>query len=192
MKAAYRPGKAVKIIESCTSNNNKRTVLQTVLQPHETVFAHYHTKFSETFSLVSGNITVYRNPTAHDFNESALAGCTHTLASGESATVPPNVLHKYLVGSQETTIRLTFEPGNLNFERAMRILAGAQRDGIYKPFVGSGEGSEEGLVFKAVIANLTDANCVGDEKALLDRVLLQKGSLMKATEEKLLAAYAGE
>jgi hypothetical protein len=40
------------------------------------------------------------------------------------------MLHKYLVGDQETMIWLTFKPGSLNFKCAMCILA-LWRDGTY-------------------------------------------------------------
>jgi hypothetical protein len=41
------------------------------------------------------------------------------------------ILHRYQVGAKETIDKLTYVPGNINFERAMKIIQGAQRDGLY-------------------------------------------------------------
>ena len=190
MPIISQPDRRVKITESCTQNSNARTVLETILQPQETVFAHYHTLFAETFTLLSGSITVYQNPSTNNFNESTLNQRAKALTLNESNTVPPNTLHKYLVGEEPTTIRVTLEPGNLDFERAMLIMEGTQREGTYKSFVGAGEEAEEAQIFKAVIVGLTNAYCVGEEKERLDGLLWRKGELVKETKETLLRAYA--
>jgi quercetin dioxygenase-like cupin family protein len=54
--------KVPSIIESALSNNNKRTVLHAVLGPGATTYPHYHSLFSETFTVHTGNLTVYTSP----------------------------------------------------------------------------------------------------------------------------------
>lgn len=85
--------KVPSITESALSNDNKRTVLHAVLGPGATTYPHYHTLFSETFTLHKGPLTVYTSP---DMSEASLEA--KTLEVGESVTVPPKQLHYFLVG----------------------------------------------------------------------------------------------
>lgn len=103
------------------------------------------------------------------------------LVTGESATVQPMMLHKYIVNkSQSADIELTFEPGSLDFERAICILTGVQKD--------SPESIEGNMGFLAVIAELTDANPVGRFKDQLEKAKLQSG--WHAYKTLLLQKYA--
>lgn len=51
------------ITESSLSNNNTRTILHGALAPGTTTFPHYHTLLSETFTLLTGSMTIYTPPT---------------------------------------------------------------------------------------------------------------------------------
>lgn len=172
------------ITESALSNNSARTVLTSILGPAATTFPHYHTHFSETFTLLSGSLTVNLSP---DMNPASFV--PKSLAIGESATVPPGALHNFLVGDEETTCTVTFEPGYLDFERAMLIMRGTQKDGIYQEF---GKPDEHNLKFMAVLAELTNSNAVGDVKGMLGELYASKGEEIKALKKELLEKYASD
>jgi IMP dehydrogenase/GMP reductase len=58
-----------------------------------------------------------------------------TLYVGQSATIEKNILRRYYqVGAKEIIvelIKLAYVPGNINFERAMKIMRGFHKDGLY-------------------------------------------------------------
>ena len=176
--------KVPSITESALSNNNKRTVLTAILAPGATAFPHYHTLFSETFTLLKGSLTVYTSP---DMSEASLEA--KTLQIGESVTIPPGKLHKFLVGEEEATNIVTLEPGSLDFERAMLIMRGTQRDGIYQEF---GNPDENNLMFMAVLAELTNSNAIGEVKEMLDRLYASRGDEIQAKKMELLGKYASD
>lgn len=172
------------ITESALSNNNVRTVLHCVLAPGTTTFPHYHTLFSETFTLITGSLTVYTSP---DMSEASFQA--KALKIGEPVTVPPGRLHNFLVGDKETTSKVIFEPGNLDFERAMMIMRGTQRDHIYQEH---NSPTEENTVYMAVMGELLNATAVGETKAMLDGLYAIKGDEIQAKKKELLGKYASD
>lgn len=124
--------KSVKIMASVKETPGERTILETTLEPEATVFWHYHTLFDETFEVQEGEINVWCGEQRT------------TLKKGDSATVKKDTIHRYAVGTKTTVVRLTFEPGNLNFEKAMCILSGVQDEDTYRKFSDTGD---DNLVF---------------------------------------------
>jgi quercetin dioxygenase-like cupin family protein len=171
--------KVPSITESALSNDNKRTVLHAVLGPGATTYPHYHTLFSETFTLLKGPLAVYTSP---DMSEASLEA--KTLEVGESVTVPPKQLHYFLVGEGEVTVTMTFEPGALDFERAMLIMRGTQRDGIYQGY--------NDFVFMAVLGELTNSTGVGEAKKMLDELYASRRDEIQAKKTELLEKYASD
>ena len=172
------------ITESALSNKNARTVLHATLAPGATTFPHYHTLFSETFTLLSGSMIVYTSP---DMTEASFQA--KNLEIGESVTVPSGQLHNFLVGNGETTNKVTFEPGNLDFERAMMIMRGTQRDGIYQEH---GIQTVENAIYMAVMGELLNASAVGETKGMLDGLYAFKGDEIRAKKGELVARYASD
>jgi quercetin dioxygenase-like cupin family protein len=172
------------IIESALSNNNIRTVLSADLAPSATTFPHYHTLFSETFTLLSGSLTVFISPdqTVESFQ-------LHALEIGQSLTVPPLQLHNFLAGPAGASTRMTFTPGNLDFERAMLIMAGTQRDGIYQEHVSQ---TAENAIYMAVMGELLNASAVGEVKGGLDGLYAMKGKEIEVLKRELVERYASE
>ncbi|KAF4480168.1 cupin 2 conserved barrel domain [Fusarium agapanthi] len=64
------------------------------MTPGTTVPPHFHTRFSETFDLIEGSISVYRST---DPDLEALEASAQPLEVGKPQTVTPNLFHKYLV-----------------------------------------------------------------------------------------------
>lgn len=169
------------ILQSALTNGGSRTVLQTHLLPSATVFPHFHNNFSETFKVLSGSISVYMSPDISSGADIESDQNHRELATGESATVRPKMLHKYIVNnSQSADIQLTFEPGSLDFERGICILTGIQKD--------NPESIEGNMGLLAVIAELTDANPVGNFGEQLDQAKLKSG--WHAYKTLLLQKYA--
>ncbi|KAJ9494477.1 hypothetical protein H2202_010091 [Exophiala xenobiotica] len=171
--------KVPSITESALSNNNKRTVLHAVLGPGATTYPHYHTLFSETFTVHTGNLTVYTSP---DMCEASLQA--KHLDVGASVTVVPKQLHYFLVGEEEVTVTMTFEPGALDFERAVLIMRGTQSDGTYQGY--------NDFIFMAVLGELTNSTGVGEAKELLDGLYASSKDEIKAKKAELLGKYASD
>jgi mannose-6-phosphate isomerase-like protein (cupin superfamily) len=170
------------IVESALSNANSRTRLHTILGPKATAPPHYHTLFSEKFTLLSGSLTVY---TANDYSEASLK--PKSLSIGESATVPIGTLHNFLAGEEGCTCSVEFAPGALSFERAMLIMRGTQKDGIYQEF---GKPDESSMIFLAVLSELTDTHVVGHVKEMMDELYKSQKHEIEAKKKELLGKYA--
>lgn len=172
------------ITESALSNDNARTVLHATLAPGATTFPHYHTLFSETFTLLTGSMTVYTSP---DMTEASFEA--KALKIGESITVPAGQLHNFLVGEEETTNKVVFEPGSLDFERAMLIMRGTQKDGIYQEH---GSPTEDNMIYMSMMGELLNATAVGATKGMLDGLYASKGNEIQKTKMELVSRYASE
>ncbi|KAI1615160.1 hypothetical protein EDD37DRAFT_649839 [Exophiala viscosa] len=172
------------IIESALSNENARTVVLGDLAPAATTFPHYHNLFSETFTILAGSMTIYTSP---DMTEASFEATV--LAIGESITVPPGQLHNFLVGDEGASSKVTFEPGNLDFERAMLIIRGTQRDNLYQEHASM---TEENAIYMAVMGELLNAGAVGELKAMMDGLYATKGDEIRGKRRELIAKYASD
>ena len=170
------------IEESATENGGKRTIFVETMTPGTSVPPHYHTRFSETFDLVSGSMTVYQTdqPDVEVLEKSALS-----LEIGVPKTVKPLLYHKYAVGNEVTTLRATITPGDSDFERVLKILNGLAGDGEIEK-VGND------VVLMAVIMELCDAHLIGPAKSMLDEVYATRTDEVRARKDKLLAKYDTE
>ncbi len=163
------------ILESATENNGSRTVLKSVLAPYATVFPHFHTLFKETVEVVEGEIDIWNG-----------FGKLH-LEKGQSASIEKNTLHRYVAGKMQTTVMITFEPGNLDFENAMRILKGLQHDGntlhLSTP-------QASNLALLTIIFQLTDSTPVEDTKISMDNLLQSpEGYKVEEFKQECLKKY---
>jgi len=173
------------ISESALSNDGRRTILDSFLGPGATTPPHYHTLFSETFTLLEGSLTIFTSP---NMDEASLE--SRELQIGESATIPPNLLHTFRAGDDgKTKNRVLFEPGTLGFEQLVLIMRGTQRDGIYQEF---GKPTEENLMFLAVISELGDTHHVGELKNMMDKLYASKGDEIRALKKALVEKYASD
>jgi mannose-6-phosphate isomerase-like protein (cupin superfamily) len=167
------------IEESTSSNGGKRTVFTETMTPGTSVPPHYHTRFSETFDLISGSMTVFKSDQP---SISALENSATTLQIGAPQTVKPMLWHKYTVGDEVTRLRATITPGNLDFERVLKILDGLRRDGEVEKL-----GND--VVLMTIIMELTDAHLVGPAKGMLDEVYAKRGDEVQARKDELLGRY---
>ncbi|OBS22810.1 hypothetical protein FPOA_09136 [Fusarium poae] len=169
--------------ESTTLNNGTRTIFIETMTPGTTVPPHFHTRFSETFDLMEGSISVYKS-TQPDLE--VLESSAEPLEVGKPQTVQPNLYHKYLVsGDAGAVLRVVLEPGDADFERLLKIMNGLDADGKLKQMGDS-------LVLMAVVMELSDAHLIGPAKDMLEGVRKEKKDEIAALKAELLKAYDTE
>ena len=162
------------ILVSVNGNPANQTVIKIVLMPGAAMVDHYHTLFDENFKVIKGKVDVWYGNT--------LA----TLVSGQSVIIPKNTTHRYLAGSEESIVTVTFDPGNTNFENAIKIIRGEQKGGDFNHFATADKNS---LIFMAIIADLTDSNTVGVVKDRMSDIYNNFGEQIAQEKRRLLAKY---
>ncbi|KAF5589953.1 cupin 2 conserved barrel domain-containing protein [Fusarium pseudocircinatum] len=169
--------------ESTSLNDGKRTIFIETITPGTTVPPHFHTRFSETFDLIQGSISVYK---ATDPDLEALEASARPLEVGKPQTVTPNLFHKYIVnGDEGAVLRVILEPGDADFERLLKIMNGLDADG---KLVKMGDS----LVLMAVVMELSDAHLIGPAKGMLDGVRREQKDEIEKLKAELLEAYDTE
>ena len=85
-----------------------------------------------------------------------------TLYVGQSATIEKNILRRYYqVGAKEIIVELVksaYVPANINFERAMKIIRGFHKDGLYTQL---NIPNKHDLSIIVTIAELANLNAIG-------------------------------
>lgn len=99
--------------------------------------------------------------------------------------MPPRAYHNYVAGNEDTTVRVTLNPGNADFERLLKIMNGLGEDGELEKF-------GESPLLMAVVMGLSDAHLIGPAKGMLDGVNTEKAGEIAALRERLLAEYDTE
>ncbi|BCS18634.1 uncharacterized protein APUU_11462A [Aspergillus puulaauensis] len=169
--------------ESTSLNNGARTIFIESMTPGTTVPPHFHSRFSETFDLINGSITIY-NSAEPDLN--LLETSAQDLQVGEKVTIEPGRFHKYNVGGKEQAVlRVIITPGDADFERLLKILNGLDADGELANLGDS-------VTLMAVIMGLSDAHLIGPTGNMLDGVLAEKKDEIEELRAKLLAKYDTE
>ncbi|KAG8165354.1 hypothetical protein KVR01_005629 [Diaporthe batatas] len=181
--------------ESVTQNAGARTVFIERMTPGTTVPPHYHTRFSETFDLLEGSLTVHsskQEPTAagDEGADLELLERSSTRVSPGGAAPPPvvpaGVYHKYVVGGgADAVLRCVVEPGHADFERLLMILNGLADDGEL-------EAMGDSVLLMAVIMDLGDAHLLGPAKSMLDGVYASQRQEVADLKARLLAKYDNE
>lgn len=169
--------------ESTTLNDGKRTIFIETMTSGTTVPPHYHTRFSETFDLIEGSISVYKST---DPDVETLEASAQPLEVGKPQTVTPNLFHKYLVNDDGgAVLRVILEPGDADFERLLKIMNGLDADGKLAKMGDS-------LVLMAVVMELSDAHLIGPAKGMLDGVRRDQKDEIEKLKAELLEAYDTE
>lgn len=169
--------------ESTTQNNGRRTIFIEHMTPGTAVPPHYHNRFSETFDLVKGSVSVY---TCNEPDLQALELSVQELEVGRKITIPPKQYHQYKVGdSEENTLRCIIEPGDADFERLLMILNGLGNDGKLQEL-------SDSVLLMAVIMGLSDAHLIGPAKQMLDTVREEKREQIAHLKDELLQKYDNE
>ncbi|KAG5747789.1 hypothetical protein H9Q70_009530 [Fusarium xylarioides] len=169
--------------ESTTLNDGKRTIFIETMTPGTTVPPHFHTRFSETFDIIEGCISVYKST---DPDLDALEASTQPLEVGKPQTITRNLFHKYLVNDDGgAVLRVILEPGDADFERLLKIMNRLDADGKLAQMGDS-------LVLMAVVMELSDAHLIGPAKGMLDGVRKDQKDEIEKLKAELLKAYDTE
>lgn len=168
------------IEESTTQNNGARTVFIEWMTPGTTVPPHWHNRFSETFDLISGSMSVYSSANP---DLAVLDSTAKKLQIGTKVTVPPGMYHKYLVGDEDTVLRAIVTPGDADFERLLTVLSGMMEDGEMEGGMGNSE------VLMAVVMGLADAHLIGPAGEMMAQTRRDKAEEIEALRKKLLDKY---
>lgn len=161
----------IKLISSVASNNN--SVVELNILPGEKTPWHYHTLFSETFTVLKGTLEVGKgNHILH-------------LKQGDLATISPNEKHYYHnVSNEECIVTTTIDPGNKNFENALLILKGLANDGL-----ATGAGTPKKFSDLVLFVHLSNSRMVGIQKIaepifdFLAKAAVRKGHLNKLIQQ---------
>lgn len=134
----------MKIIKSVIENHNV-SILEMTIYPNTGNPNHFHTLFDETFEIVYGELVVTHNKR------------TTVLKKGEIYKIEKGDSHSFKNCTiQECKIKITLEPGNRNFEKAMKIYYGLKSDGlIYK------NGNPKRIKDLAVFVYINNSNMSG-------------------------------
>ena len=168
--------------ESTTQNGGARTIFIEHMTPGTTVPPHYHTRFAETFDLLSGSISVYSSTTP---DLDTLEASVRPVEIGKTASVEPGLYHKYEVGAEQTELRVILTPGDADFERALMIMNGLNADGKLA-------GMADSVLLMAVAMELCNAHIIGPAAEMLEDVKMEKNDEVKALRKELLGKYDTE
>jgi len=161
----------IKLIHSVDSSN--KSVAELNILPGEKTPWHYHTLFSETFTILKGTLNVGRG-----------ADILH-LKQGDVATIMPNEKHYYHnVSDKECIVTTAINPGNKNFENALLILKGLANDGI-----ATSAGTPKGFTHLVLFVYLSNSRMTGIQKLaepvfnFFANAAIKKGQLNKLIEK---------
>lgn len=115
-------GERATFLMECAETNGEYTKVMVELAPHaKGVPTHYHTRLTEEFEVVEGEMFVRAG------REKKI------LKSGEKVFVPAGMLHTFRNKTdQPTKFIVEIRPGSVGFERSMRCGFGLARDGKTK------------------------------------------------------------
>lgn len=141
----------VSFTESSRSTNGRITTLQVKLMPGGGTPMHFHKKFSETFIVTQGILTLtLREKKIH-------------LNAGEKLVVEKDQWHcfsnEFLVPTVFTTI---IQPGSVGFENALRILYGLAKDRKTDE-----KGIPRNPLALAVVSSISDMHIAGPRLLIL-------------------------
>ena len=111
-------GDKITFVQTAQQTNGEKTVLEIFLAPKGGNALHYHTHFTETFTVIEGELKYQ------------LGKEIFTLNPRQSATIPLYAHHRFFSSSEKPTKFLCeLNPGSKDFENALRIAYGLARDG---------------------------------------------------------------
>lgn len=167
--------KLLSVVETTQTTSGQRTAMCSVFQVGATVPPHYHTRYSETFNVLEGEVIIYAD------------GAEIELMAGESATIPANTIHYYEVRSR-AVIEIILNPGYRPFEQAIEIVTGTQADGIYSQ---TGELNNDNLLFMAVMADMSDTHYVFEAGEKLNAFIKANEAEVANTRAEWIEKYCG-
>lgn len=135
----------VTFIQTAAASKSQMTVLSVKLMPGGGTPLHYHKNFSETFTVVQGELTVY------------LKGKKIVLEAGQEYTVQRGKTHRFANESDAPVFfSTTIQPGSVGFEKSLYILYGLAGDDRT-----DSKGVPKSLLDLAVVSKISDMHQPG-------------------------------
>lgn len=167
-------GEEVIFLTTSKQSNGEKTVMEVRIGPKGGNPLHYHKRFSETFSVIEGELSVQ------------VGRDKMKLKAGEKTTAPMNTKHRFYNTSGKP-VRFTVElnPASEGFENVLRIAFGLAQDGKAGP-----NGMPKSLVHNGILMNMGEGYFVG-LFSILERLFRFFGNSQKARriEKELLEQY---
>jgi quercetin dioxygenase-like cupin family protein len=167
-------GEEVTFLKTAKQTNGEVSLLEVMTRPKSGVPLHYHKRFSETFTVLDGELSLQI-----DTNNIKLL-------RGDTATAPANSLHRFY-NTTDKPVRFTVElrPGSEGFENVLRIGFGLARDGQ----AGS-NGMPRNLMHNGILMKIGEGSFVGLFSVLEKFFLLfARSKKAELVEKELLNKY---
>jgi quercetin dioxygenase-like cupin family protein len=165
---------AATFVQTAQESGGSRTVLDLEIAPGGGNMLHYHTTFAEHFTVMSGEFGVQ------------IGQEKFTLKPGESAVVPPMMLHRWSNIAQNTAmVRVEILPGSTGFERTLQIGYGLARDGLVNK-----QGLPKNIIHLASLIEMSDTIVPGFFARILPIMrLIGNYARRKGIEQQLIERY---
>ncbi|AWH86768.1 cupin [Flavobacterium album] len=178
-KTYYNPvnGEYTRILESSEDTNGAYSLLEVSLSPGGGNLVHYHTRFTEEFTAVTGNLGLrYEKEIVH-------------LKPGESKLVPIGTPHRFFNDTAEAIVfRVVLRPGQPGFENFLKVMFGLVNDGktITKNQI------PKNIYHIAVLYEWGDTHLASQFFRLFSPMvtLFYKGAIRMGVDKELLERYA--
>jgi mannose-6-phosphate isomerase-like protein (cupin superfamily) len=164
----------ITFLKTSRQTNGEITQLDVLLGPKGGNPLHYHKRFSESFKILEGELSIQ------------LGKEKFILKQGESATVPINTTHRFYNQSGKP-VRFICElrPASESFENTLRIVCGLYRDGKTGK-----DGFPKRFIESAITMNMTESYMTG-LFSILEKFIFFFGKTKKAKsiEKGLIEKY---
>jgi quercetin dioxygenase-like cupin family protein len=167
-------GEEIIFLTTAKQSKGQKTVMEVSIGPKGGNPLHYHKRFSETFHVLEGELSVQ------------VGKEKMKLKAGEKATAPMNTNHRFYNTSGKV-VRFTVElnPASEGFENVLRIAFGLAQDGKAGP-----NGMPRSFVHNGILMNMGEGYFVG-LFSILEGVFRYFGNSDKAKriEKELMDKY---
>ena len=167
-------GEEVIFLTTSKQSNGEKTIMEVTIGPKGGNPLHYHKRFSETFNVIEGELSIQ------------VATEKMKLKVGDKATAPMNTNHRFYNTSGKP-VRFTVElkPASEGFENVLRIAFGLAQDGKAGP-----NGMPKSFVHNGILMNMGEGYFVG-LFSVLENIFRYFGNSDKARkiEKELLGKY---
>jgi mannose-6-phosphate isomerase-like protein (cupin superfamily) len=167
-------GEELIFLTTSKQSNGEKTIMEVTIGPKGGNPLHYHERFSETFNVLEGELSVQVGTEKMKLNV------------GDTATAPPNTNHRFYNTSGKP-VRFTVElkPASEGFENVLRIAFGLAQDGK----AGS-NGMPKSFIHNGILMKMGEGSFVG-LFSILEKVFRYFGDSDKARqiEKELLDKY---
>jgi len=167
-------GEEVTFLKTSKKTNGEVSLLEVLIRPKASIPLHYHKRFSETFKVIDGELSI-------EVDKKRLK-----LLPNQEATAPINSIHRfYNTTNQPVRFTVELRPGSEGFENVLRIGFGLARDGQ----AGS-NGMPKKLIHNGILMKIGEGSFVGLFSILEKFFLLFANSAKaKQVEKELLNKY---